>query len=687
MAGIQEELADKLDNLQFHVEYLDITRYKNSEHSSFLSDSALHYKLEGNSFDLILLSDNEALTFTLEHRDDFFAKTPIVFCGVNNFKPDMISGDQGITGVIEAPAYRETIELALRLHPGTEEIIFVGNNQTTSNQDKQNLQQTVLSEFRDQVKFKFWDDLPLSELTVRLRRLGRGSLIFINGLVTDQSGHIHSLTQSIKLLKKDCAVPIYSLWDSPLGQGIVGGKLVNATLQGRLAGQLALKILQGVKPEDLAVIKTGTNQYMFDYRELKRFGVPLKALPEDSVIINRPRSIYSLSKSQLWVVFGIMTFFAGALLVNLIGRRKAERALVAREAQVNLLLNSAAEGIYGLDLEGKCTFCNRATLQLLGYDNEQALLGKRMHALTHHTRTNGSHYPEEECRICQAFYEDEGFHYEDEVFWKADGSSFPVEYWAYPLRKDNKPIGAVVSFMNITERKLAETHLIEANRELDAFVYTVSHDLRTPLSAIIGFTALLIDEKMCDQDENVQEILTVIEKQGARMAALIEDLLALATIGTLERPKKPVDVEVVIDGVLLELGGPLASAGLTVQRNPMPDIRVPETLLTEIFANLLGNAVRYVGKNGNPIEVGGEQRNTMVRLYVRDHGPGVLVEERSRIFDVFYRGAMGEMVSGTGVGLATVQKIARLFGGRAWVEETPGGGATFWVEMENPPVP
>ena len=101
-----------------------------------------------------------------------------------------------------------------------------------------------------------------------------------------------------------------------------------------------------------------------------------------------------------------------------------------------------------------------------------------------------------------------------------------------------------------------------------------------------------------------------------------------------------------------------------------------------ILQNLIGNALRYAGREGSPIEVGGERLGKKVRFYVRDHGRGIPEEERNSIFEVFYRGSTGKDLIGSGVGLATVQKIARLHGGEAWVEETHGGGATFWVEIE-----
>jgi signal transduction histidine kinase len=179
----------------------------------------------------------------------------------------------------------------------------------------------------------------------------------------------------------------------------------------------------------------------------------------------------------------------------------------------------------------------------------------------------------------------------------------------------------------------------------------------------------------------VFDLLDSIEKQGHRMANLAEDLLALATAGNLSPPGQPIDTNAELNFVLAELKGLIDSSKMQVITESLPAVKIPETLLVQIFQNLIGNALRYAGKGGGPIEVGGNRSGDRVRFFVRDHGAGIPEQERSRIFDVFYRGSTGKGVTGSGVGLAIVAKVARLNRGRAWVEETPGGGATFWVEM------
>ena len=145
---------------------------------------------------------------------------------------------------------------------------------------------------------------------------------------------------------------------------------------------------------------------------------------------------------------------------------RVKRALRDSEEQVRLLLDSTGEAICGVDLDGRCTFCNTACLRLLGYSDTRDLLGKNLHGQIHHSRADGTPYPLEECRILQACRQGEQTHVEDEVLWRADRTSFPAEYWTHPVRQGGEVVGVVVTFVDITERRRVEQELRDSAEHL-----------------------------------------------------------------------------------------------------------------------------------------------------------------------------------------------------------------------------
>src|SRR5580658_869152 len=140
-------------------------------------------------------------------------------------------------------------------------------------------------------------------------------------------------------------------------------------------------------------------------------------------------------------------------------RTWAEEALQNSEERIRLILDSATEAICGCDSKGTCLFSNPSAARILGYDDPAELIGRNMHALEHHTRKDGTPYPLEECPIYVGFQKNESVHRDDEVYWRRDGTSFPVEYWSHPVVREGRTLGAVITFIDITERKQAEAAL------------------------------------------------------------------------------------------------------------------------------------------------------------------------------------------------------------------------------------
>jgi two-component system, sensor histidine kinase and response regulator len=152
-------------------------------------------------------------------------------------------------------------------------------------------------------------------------------------------------------------------------------------------------------------------------------------------------------------------------MANGLRRRAPANAWIENGELARILLDSTAEAIYAINVMGNCTFCNAACLRMLGYMAPVELIGKNMHSMMHHTRPDGAPYPNDECRIYLAFRRGEGSHVDDEVVWRADGTSLPVEYWSYPIREKNILIGAVVTFVDITERRRAQ-HALQQSEEM-----------------------------------------------------------------------------------------------------------------------------------------------------------------------------------------------------------------------------
>ena len=259
------------------------------------------------------------------------------------------------------------------------------------------------------------------------------------------------------------------------------------------------------------------------------------------------------------------------------------------------------------------------------------------------------------------------------------GRIYEILHSPYPSR--NKATHKLSVSRDITKRLEFRRRLQQTNRELDAFVSMISHDLRSPLTPLIGFAELL-EERYDDQlDEIGHECIAEIKKTAEKMKDLLEDLLSLSRVGQVKSPDTEVDVTSIAEDVLLEMADKIIEHRAKIVIDPLPKVKIAESLLIDLFRNLLGNALKYAAQHNPTIEVSGQELSDRVRYQVVDYGPGIAAGEREKIFEPFRRGSRSKGVSGTGIGLATVAKIARVSGGEAWVEETPGGGATFIVEF------
>ena len=379
------------------------------------------------------------------------------------------------------------------------------------------------------------------------------------------------------------------------------------------------------------------------------------------------------------------------ILTDITDRKWAEEALRRVMLQNKLILDSAGEGIFGLDREGRITFINPAAAQMLGWTVEE-LVGQAGHPMIHHTRPDGSVYPPEDCPIYGALRDGTTGTVDDEVFWRKDGSSFPVEYTSTPLREDGRLAGAVVTFADITERKRSEEtfrHAFDRERQAverlqqvdemkNSFLSAVSHELRTPLSAVLGYALTLKQDEVNLPAEERAELLGRLAANAQKLQRLLADLLDVDRLerGIIEPRRHSVDVGELARRIAREVEVP----GRTIEVQAEPVVApVDGPKVERIVENLLVNAAKHTPP-GSPVRLRVDRAEGGVRIMVEDRGNGVPDHLKESVFRPFERGP-GKLAHapGTGIGLSLVARFAELHGGRAWVEDRSGGGASFRV--------
>lgn len=226
----------------------------------------------------------------------------------------------------------------------------------------------------------------------------------------------------------------------------------------------------------------------------------------------------------------------------------------------------------------------------------------------------------------------------------------------------------------------ASAELAKANKELEAFAYSVSHDLRAPLRNIDGFSKILLEDYSAGLDEKAKHYLRRVRNGSMRMAALIDDMLAFSRIGRADLQFRALDCRAVIDRIVEFYAAEIGNRQVSLVVGDLPRIQCDPTLIQSLFSNLLANALKYTRDVARPeIEIGFDR--TAGAIFVKDNGVGFDMQYHDKIFQVFQRLHLPEEYEGTGIGLAIVKRIAERHKGQVWAESKPGMGATFFIKL------
>ena len=373
-------------------------------------------------------------------------------------------------------------------------------------------------------------------------------------------------------------------------------------------------------------------------------------------------------------------------------RKRAEEALRLANAYDRSLIEASLDPLVTIGPDGKITDVNAATEKITGHSREELIGTDFMHYFSE---------PEKAKAGYQQVFQDGFVHdYALEVRDR-DGHLTPVLYNASIYRDEaGQVIGVFAAARDITERKRAEeevrtlnaeleqrvvqrtAQLEAANKELEAFSYSVSHDLRAPLRAIDGFSRVILEDYVGELDDEGKRVLNIIRSNTQKMGQLIDDLLSFSRLGRQDISPSDIRMAELAKGVFEEIKPPANERNLQFNMKTLPIAHGDRSMMKQVFANLLSNAIKFTRpKEMATIEIGGTNDGVENVYYVKDNGVGFDMQYVNKLFGVFQRLHSAEEFDGTGVGLAIVQRIIHRHGGRVWAEGKVDGGATFYFSL------
>jgi PAS domain S-box-containing protein len=368
--GIRSVLDTSDMDIQYRYEYMNVLDADPAGYAEVYSR-----RLGRMRFDLVLCVGNAALEFVVKNREALFTGLPVVFCSVNRFSPPLLAGQKGITGVT-GTGRRDaagTLRIIRGLHPRMRRLLVLANRQVAAESAAYDeLAEVVRGEVGRGVDVRFWEDPPLEELVLfESDPDAKDTVIFDIAFPTDSMGQPLPLGSSTRQASRALAIPMYSIWESLLGNGIVGGMISGGFQQGEAAARMAVRILGGERAELIPVMTEGQSRPMFDAVQLARFGIREESLPVASVLVNKPVPFIDRYRTLLVVSVAILAVLVLLLTVSFLynaRQRRLQESISRSEQRLSLALDATGSGIWEYDPATGRTWYDPRWYRMLGYE-------------------------------------------------------------------------------------------------------------------------------------------------------------------------------------------------------------------------------------------------------------------------------------------------------------------------------
>ncbi|RLB90997.1 MAG: hypothetical protein DRH26_08700 [Deltaproteobacteria bacterium] len=682
--GLREIFENRRD-IEIFTEYLDSKRIPLDEilipFAAFLGQ-----KYPPHSFDAVVVTDNSALTFISHYRKGLFPNTPVIFCGVNNYSPDMLTGFDGkITGVVQVLDPRGTIGLIRNFLPRLRELVIVSGITPTARAIRAEVA-SELADLEPELNLVWFEALETQSLLDRLAGLSLDQAVLLCNFNRDAKGVYYSHEESGQMISNAAAVPVYAMEDHYLGTGVMGGYMNSSKGQGNVAARLCLKVLETGKIPP--VVLECPSLVMIDHKTLVRFGLDGFTLPPSTVVLNKPFSLYQAYGREIWGIgltmacLVILVFFLG---INVVLRRESE-------AKLHVTLQSIGEAVIATDCDGKITRMNPVAESLTGWNAREAM-GRKIdrvfniiHSKTREKVTN----PVE--RVMATGHIVGLANYTSLV--SKTGVEYQISDSGAPIvDADGKIKGVVLVFRDMTEAYQQEAQLRQAQKHeaIGNLAGGIAHDFNNILSGIFGFCQLA--QRHINDPEKAKGHLNHIMESSRRAAELVRQILSFSRQTDQKKyviPLAPVVTEVL---KLLRSSFP-ATIEIENQFNSTSLVEADPTQVHQVVMNLGTNAYHAMKKNGGRLTISGQDMEILnsapaaqpemipgkyVMLEVKDTGEGMTQETLQKAFDPYF--TTRERGRGTGMGLALVRSIVERHRGYVTVDSTREQGTTVRVYL------
>lgn len=736
LKGVRSEFAKLYPRFVLYTENLDTKNFHLKNHFQAQA-SLLQAKYSSKKLDSIIAMDNAAFEFANRYRQKISPGTPLVFCGINDYTPNMIAGQKNLSGVAEFHDSVGTMALALKLHPATRNVLVIHDYTDTGLAMRSEVVK-IASQFPN-VTLKFMEEMPLEKAIEKLKQLPPDHVVLMLSYTIEKGGRTFTQHEAAKLVAGASVVPVYAVSDTQLGAGIVGGRMMGGKIQGQKAAVLVSKILSGIPADTLPVITDNLSRTMLDYLVLKRFSVNPSNIPRDAEIINKPSITFAIKKETAFIgiTVGLASFICLIVLYRSLTQQKklknqldlkiedyqetleelgtteemlrsqvddyiqSQDELHATEEMLRVQLEISEENAHkfkavfehspiivalttlpdGCFYELNNTFC-----QIFGYSHEEAV-GKTTTELGLWV-----HLKERDAYL--KLLMDAGFVNNFQATMRCkDGSEITMLFSGTKIDISGRPY-LLSALLDISEQSRLQNQLHQSQKMdvIGQLAGGVAHDFNNMLTGIMGAAEML--KNRIGRDDKTDKLLDTILNATRRSADLTRQLL------TFSRKEKlltrPVSINAIIDTTAKLLSRTIdKKIQISTRLLAKNSVVMGDTTLLQSALLNLGINARDAMPEGGTLCYGttdvfldsticNQQGFALspgmyVEIYVSDSGHGMSRDVIEHIFEPFF--TTKTTGKGTGLGLAAVYGTIQSHEGAITVHSESGVGTVFKIYL------